>query len=118
MILILLLLFTTVCIIRLCSLFCSCKYLAGGNCSSHTVIYILTCKICSKCYIGRSTRPLKTRVGEHRRLFYKLCNKKEVDLNSDEFALGNHLFSDHSLQNRSDFDDNYNVSLLDFASPS
>ena len=54
-----------------------------------------------------------SRVGEHRRSFYKLCDKKEIDLNSDEFALGNHLFSDHSLQNRSDFD----VSLLDFASP-
>ena len=59
----------------------------GGNCSSYNVIYIFTCKICSKCYVGRSTRPLKTRVGEHRRSFYKLCDKKEVDLNSDEFAL-------------------------------
>ena len=38
-------------------------------------------------------------------------------MNSDEFALGIHLFSDHSLQNRSDFDDTYNVSLLDFSSP-
>ena len=90
---------------------------AGGNCSSYNVIYLFTCKICSKCYVGRSTRPLKTRVGEHRRSFYKLCGRKEVDLNSDEFALGNHLFSDHSLQNRSDFDNSYNVSLLDFSSP-
>ena len=89
----------------------------GGNCSSYNVIYLFTCKICNKCYVGRSTRPLKTRVGEHRRSFYKLCDRKEVDLNSDEFALGNHLYSDHSLQNRSDFDDTYNVSLLDFSSP-
>ena len=39
----------------------------GENCSSYNVIYLFTCKICSKCYVGRSTRPLKTRVGEHRR---------------------------------------------------
>ena len=90
---------------------------AGGNCSSYNVIYLFTCKICNKSYVGRSTRPLKSRVGEHSRSFYKLCDKKGVDWNSDEFALRNHPFSDHSLQNRSDFDDTYNVSLLDFSSP-
>ena len=68
--------------------------------------------------MGRSTRPLKTRVGEHRRSFYKLCDNKECDLDSDEFALGHHLFNEHLLKNRSDFDLSYNVSLLDFCSPS
>ena len=91
----------------------------GGTCSSYNIIYVFICKlICNKCYVGRSTRPLKTRVGEHRRSFYKLCDNKECDLNSDEFALGHHLFSEHQLKNRNDFDLSYNVSLLDFCSPS
>ena len=90
----------------------------GGTCSSYNIIYVFICKLCNKCYVGRSTRLLKTRVGEHRRSFYKLCDNKECDLNSDEFALGHHLFNEHQLKNRNDFDLSYNVSLLDFCSPS
>ena len=90
---------------------------AGGSCSSYNIIYIFECNLCCKKYVGRSTRPLRTRVGEHRRSFYKLCDNKEFDENSDEFALGLHLFSDHSLKCRDDFDRSYNVALLDFCSP-
>ena len=37
------------------------------NCKSTSVIYVITCP-CNKKYIGKTTRPLKTRIGEH------LCN--------------------------------------------
>ena len=47
--------------------------------------------------------------------FHKLCdNIKECDLDSDEFALGHHLFNEHLLKDRSDFDLSYHVPLLDF----
>ena len=43
-----------------------------ARCSSYNIINVIICKLCNKCYVGRSTRPLKTRVGVHRRSFYKL----------------------------------------------
>ena len=52
---------------------------------------------CQKQYVGRSARPLRTRVGEHRRSFYKLCDNKDYDEESGEYALGLHLFSDPKL---------------------
>ena len=47
--------------------------------------------------MGRSTRPLRTRVNEHRRSFYKLCDDEDYDEDSDEYALGLHSFTDHNL---------------------
>ena len=76
----------------------------GGSCSSYNIIYVFECRLCCKLYVGRSTRHLRTRVGEHRRSFYKLCDLKDFDEDSDEYALGLHLFSDHNLKNRDDFD--------------
>ena len=90
---------------------------AGGTCSSYNIVYLFECSLCCKYYVGRSTRALRTRVGEHRRSFYKLCDNKEYDQDSDEFALGHHLFSDHGLNHRDDFDKNYSVSILDWCSP-
>ena len=50
-------------------------------------------------------------------MFHKLCDNKDYDEDSDEYALGLHLFTDHNLIRREDFDENYNVALLDFCSP-
>ena len=74
---------------------------------------------CSSHYVGRSTRPLRTRVGEHRRNFYKMCEKSDFqyDRDSDEFTLGHHLFHDHKLNCKTDFNDSYRVSILDISSP-
>ena len=69
--------------------------------------------------MGRSTRALRTRVGEHRRNFYKMCDKSDFsyDKESDEFTLGHHLFHDHKLNCKTDFDNSYMVSILDISSP-
>ncbi|XP_075443504.1 uncharacterized protein LOC142487664 [Ascaphus truei] len=40
------------------------------NCNSSFVIYMLSCG-CKKSYVGRTTRPLKTRIAEHVRLIKK-----------------------------------------------
>jgi hypothetical protein len=42
-----------------------------------------------------------------------MCDNKEHDIESDEFALGHHLFSEHKLSLREDFDKSYRVSILD-----
>ena len=92
---------------------------AGGSCKSYNIIYLFVCGHCDKHYVGRSTRPLRTRVGEHRRNFYKMCDKADFqyDRDSDEYTLGHHLFHDHKLNSKSDFDDSYTVSILDISSP-
>jgi hypothetical protein len=35
------------------------------DCSSHNVIYLITCPICHKQYVGETGRKLKTRLAEH-----------------------------------------------------
>ena len=89
---------------------------AVGNCLSYNVIYMIQCSICNDCYIDRSTRPLRVRSGEHRRSFYKILKGEKVDLKSDEFALGKHLFN-HGFKKRTDFNEIYSVCLLEVCSP-
>ena len=45
---------------------------------------------------GISTRPLKTKVGQHWHYFYHLCANND-DKDSDETNLGHHLFSNGNL---------------------
>ena len=52
---------------------------AGGSCSSCNIIYVYECKLCQEHYVGRSTRPLRTILGEHRRSFHKLFYNKDYD---------------------------------------
>ena len=89
----------------------------GGSCKTYNIIYMFVCRLCNKHYVGRSTRPLRTRVGEHRRNFYRMCDKFDYDIESDEFTLGHHLFHDHNLSSKSDFDSSYFVTILDICSP-
>jgi hypothetical protein len=79
---------------------------------------LFVCKHCNKHYVGRSTRPLRTRVREHRRNFYRMSEKADFEYNkdSDEYTLGHHLFHDHKLSCKIDFDNNYSVSILDISS--
>ena len=92
---------------------------AGGSCKSYNIIYLFVCNVCNKHYVGRSTRPLRTRVGEHRRNFYRMCDKSDFDYDrdSDEYTLGHHLLHDQNLNDRLDFDNSYSVCILDICSP-
>ena len=98
---------------------------APGTCSSYNVIYIFICKICKKCYVGRTVQPLHERVTEHRNYYYDLLKNpdlkySDVYLNdaNDTYSLGAHLIDDHNLRNRTDFDPSYNVFILKNSSPS
>ena len=89
---------------------------AAATCLSYNIIYLVVCSICQKHYVGRSTRHLKTRIGEHRRHYYSILNNNSYDTDSDDAALGAHLF-EHGLNSRTDFDKNYSVCVLEICSP-
>ena len=36
-----------------------------GNCTTKNVVYMLTCTLCGKQYVGQTKRELKVRIGEH-----------------------------------------------------
>ena len=89
---------------------------APGTCLSYNIIYLVQCSICAKGYVGRTSRSLRVRTGEHRTKFYKLLNGSKVDEMNDEFSLGLHLL-EHGFKNKTDFNKIYNVSIIDNASP-
>ena len=77
----------------------------------------MVCKHCNKCYVGRSIRYLKIRIGEHRRAYYEILVGDEPDLDNDDYAMGIHLFQEHGLNKNSDFDDSFVVAIIDMCSP-
>ena len=87
-----------------------------GNCQSYNIIYLFQCSFCRKAYVGRTTRSLRVRTGEHRVKYYKLLNGDKVDETSDEYSLGLHLL-DHGFKQREDFNKIFNVSIIDNFSP-
>lgn len=97
---------------------------ASGNCCTYNIIYVLQCQLCNKNYVGRSVRELHTRVGEHRRNYYKilgdlnsiLCNNLYRD--DDDYSAGFHLIDAHNSCSKSDFSKHYRVFILDTCSPS
>ena len=91
---------------------------APGTCITYNVIYLVLCKICNRPYIGRSVRMLRIRFGEHRRAFYRITEGKKVDIDDDAYSIGLHLYTEHGLRDKADFNRNVNVCILDNASPS
>jgi hypothetical protein len=90
---------------------------AEGSCASYNIIYLVVCSLCRKHYAGRSTRTLRTRIGEHRRYFYQIIDNKPFQLDNDDFALGSHLYHEHGCRDRSDFNKVYKISILEICSP-
>ena len=90
---------------------------AGGNCVTYNIIYLILCKKCKKCYVGRSIKWLRTRINEHRDNFGKLLKPGyKVDPMDDEFSLGIHLM-EHRCKTKTDFDENFTVSIISRCSP-
>ena len=90
---------------------------AVSTCSSYNIVYLVVCSICQKHYVGRSCRPLRTRIGEHRRHFYQIVDKKSFDMESDDYALGSHLHLDHNISEKTDFNKIYKICILEVCSP-
>ena len=65
---------------------------APGNCKTKNIIYLVTCKLCTKPYIGRTVDNLTKRMSGHRRCFYRVLNNEEdIDYSKDDYSLGLHL---------------------------
>ena len=55
----------------------------------------------------------------HRDCFYKvLRNDEDVDANNDDYSLGLHLVHEHDCVDREDFDEIFNVQILENCRPS
>ena len=89
---------------------------ATGNCSSYNIVYLFVCNVCKKPYVGRSTRALNTRTGEHRRAYYDILEGQNYDPFDDEFSLGIHLIG-HNLREKNDCAKCHEVSILENTSP-
>ena len=98
---------------------------APGTCSNYNIVYIFVCKLCKKCYVGRTIRTLHHRVAEHRQKFYNLLNDPSIKLSddflndeNDLYSLGIHVIEDHNLTDRSDFGKTFEVFIGMNSSPS
>ena len=92
--------------------------MAPGTCCPYNIIYLVCCKLCTKCYnVGRSVRTLKTRIGEHHHAFYHVIQGKSFDEDNDDYSIGMHLAHEHKVTKNSDFNDNIEVCIIDRYSP-
>ena len=58
----------------------------GRSCTTRYVVYQLTCELCSKIYIGKTYRPIITRLKEH---------NSSARLGNRRTAAGEHVLDDH-----------------------
>ena len=91
---------------------------APGNCKTKNIIYLVTCKLCDKPYLGRTVQCLCDRMSGHRCNFYKVLNNEEIDESSDDYSLGLHLAHEHGCGNRGDFNKHFQVQIVENCSPS
>ena len=67
----------------------------GGSCKHNNLIYLLTCQICKKQYVGQTGRALMDRMREH---FYYITRKDTTQPLGRHFALPNHDTQELSIQ--------------------
>ena len=91
---------------------------APGTCKTKNCIYLVVCKICSKPYTGRTIQQIGKRMNGHRECFYKVLRNENIDISSDDYALGLHLVNEHGLSDPGDFNKYYHVQLMEVCSPS
>ena len=77
------------------------------SCDDRFVVYMITCSICKKSYIGETCRPFHIRLDEHKRSVSKL---------DDKSALADHIRLDHKNASLT-FDDFYYDVISKFTNP-
>ena len=92
----------------------------SGSCISRNVIYLATCILCNKAYVGKTTTTLRTRINGHRALHYNAINPNcvapETSHNND-LSLGYHLSTEHNCKKRTDFNKNIRFTIIQHCSP-
>ena len=95
--------------------------IARSTCTTPNTIYLFRCKLCIKPYVGKTTQQINSRTSEHRSCYWKvLAGNGEVKVDKealDRFALGLHLYKDHGLRGKEDFDESFDLFILEVCSP-
>ena len=91
---------------------------ATGTCKTKNSIYLVSCKLCSKPYFGRTTQFLRKRMCGHCGCIYQVLRNEEIDESKDDYSLGLHLFHEHGLSDPRDFDLHYDLQIVEVCSPS
>jgi hypothetical protein len=91
---------------------------APGTCTTCNIVHLILCKQCNKPYVGKSSHMLRIRFEEHRRTYYKVISGEKVDVDDDLNCVGLHLYTEHGLRERVDFNRDVSVCILKNASPS
>ena len=95
----------------------------GGNCQSRCLAYGATCSVCSKVYAGKGVNTLRDRVNGHRSCYYSLLSKAPEDIESlldkcdDDQILGLHIYLEHNMRDRADFNTCYKFDVLKTCTP-
>ena len=97
--------------------------LTQGNCKSYNICYLANCCICGKPYTGRTVGPLHKRSTGHRNCYREILKRaenhtlEELDMDSDLYMLGMHLYMEHGLTDPNAFDQNIKFGIIDTVSP-
>ena len=95
---------------------------AAGDCRVANVVYLALCKLCYKHYVGKTTQQINARTNLHRGCFVRYVKSNgnvEVDSQEkmDRFAMGMHLYNEHGLRTKREFDEAYEIYILEVCSP-
>ena len=96
---------------------------AKGDCKSKNFIYGVTCKLCQKYYVGKSTQLCHKRVNGHRdSLVHYIENHNTINRSTDievkdKYSLANHLHISHNILKDTGLDDNYEFTNLEKCAP-
>ena len=94
---------------------------AKGNCTTKNVLYHLRCKICSEPYVGKTIQMASSRMCGHRSKFFELLKNNgridEADVDKDEYIPGMHLYNNHNMRDFGDFNENFELTILEKCSP-
>ena len=95
---------------------------AKGNCTSKNVLYHLRCKLCTQPYVGKTVQMSSSRMCGHRAKFFEVIrnngNIDNLECDRDEYIPGLHLYNNHNLRNFEDFNNTYELTILEKCSPS
>ena len=81
----------------------------AANCKSRNLIYMASCKHCSKQYVGKTCQCLRTRITGHR----THVGKEEFS-ETDDSALAEHLCVDHNFNSEpNSFNSSYSFTVLE-----
>ena len=93
----------------------------AGKCTTKNVIYVALCKCCDRYYVGKTTQQLNARTNLHRSCFIKYVKSKgKIVVSSeklDRFAIGMHSYNVHGFQTKKQFDESYELYILEICSP-